>query len=443
MKMKVMKRILLIATLVLPTLYAQAQCNGWNWPEDPATRTKAETNNVLYTDALRNDNFAAAQKPHNWLLKNTPNLNTSIYINGAKIYNGLIEATDDEAQKNVYIDSLMMIYDMRREYCNEAEDVVGRKAYDSYRHTIRDTDKLEQNLELFDEAFEMNKSDLPYYMILPYMNVIRYNVKVKKNLTEIEIIDRYERITENIDKLISEETDPAKREKLEEIRSTVDGMLADIVTLDCDFVKKNLEPKFRKDPTNLKLAKQIFGFMLQGKCTDEPLWLEAGEVIAEQEPNFGLYKNLAIKAQSSGDMERAESLFNKALEFAENAADKGEVYVRLGAIRADQGRKGEARSMYYKALEVNPSDRDPYNAIGYLYYGSFDQCAGKQDVVKDRAVFLAAYDMFQKGGNSSMAGKAKEQFPSKEEIFTFNYEIGNSVSTGCWIGETTSIRSRD
>ncbi len=438
-----MKRILLIATMLLPTLYAQAQCNGWNWPEDPATRTSAEEKNVLYTDALRNDNFKAAQKPHMWLLQNTPDLNTSIYINGAKIYNGLIEATEDEAKKKVYIDSLMMMYDMRREHCNEANEVVARKAYDAYRHTIRDTDKLEENLELFDEAFEMNESDLPYYMVLPYMNVIRYNVKMKKNLSELQILERYERIIQNIEKLIDAESDPAKKEKLVEIQSTVDGMLADIVTLDCDFVKKNLEPKFREDPKNLKLAKQIFGFMLQGKCTDDPLWLEAGEVIAEQEPNFGLYKNLAIKAMSSGDMERAENLFNKALEFANDPSDKAEVYVRLGSIRAEQGRKADARSMYYKALEADPSNKDPYNAIGYLYYGSFDQCAGKQDVVKDRAVFLAAYDMFMKGGNTSMAGKAKEQFPSKEEIFTFNYETGNSVSTGCWIGETTTIRSRD
>ncbi len=437
-----MKRILLLAALLLPGLYAQAQCNGWTWPEDPATRTTAEEKNVLYTDALRNDNFAAAQGPHMWLLQNAPDLNTSIYINGAKIYNGLIDEADD-SRKPALIDSLMMIYDMRRENCNEAEDVVARKAYDAYRHTIRDTDKLSDNLELFDEAFELNEADLPYYMLLPYMNVIRYNVRINKNLSETEILERYNKVIENLDKLIQEEPDAEKKAKLEEIRSTVNGMLTEMVEVDCDFVKENLAPKFEEDPTNVKLAKQIFGFMLQGKCTDDPLWLEAGEVIAENDPDFGLFKNLGAKAQSGGDIERAENLYNKAVEYAKTPADKAEIYVRLGSIRADQGRKGEARSMYYKALEADPSSKDPYNAIGYLYYGSFEQCAGKEDVVKDRAVFLAAYDMFQKGGNGSMAAKAKEQFPSKEEIFTFNKEVGQSVSTGCWIGETTTIRSRD
>jgi hypothetical protein len=38
---------------------------------------------------------------------------------------------------------------------------------------------------------------------------------------------------------------------------------------------------------------------------------------------------------------------------------------------------------------------------------------------------------------------AKEQFPSKEEIFLVNYQAGQTIRVGCWIGETTTIRTRD
>jgi tetratricopeptide (TPR) repeat protein len=442
--MKVMKRILLIVLLVFPALAnAQDACKGFNWPEDPAQRAIAEEKNVLYTDALRNNNFQAAQKPHMWFLKNAPNFNTSIYINGVKIYNGLIEATEDEAKKNVLIDSLMLIYDMRREYCNEEAEVVSRKAFDSYRHTIRNTDKLQENLDLFDEAFELNPTDLPYYMMLPYMNVIRYNVKINKNLDELQILERYNKIAEILERQVAAETDLAKKDKLIEIQSAVDALLLEMVDMDCDFVKENLEPKFKADPTNIKLAKQIFKFMLEGKCTDDPLWLETGELIAENDPSFGLFKNLAIKAQTAGDTEKAENLFNKALEYATTPADKADIYSRFAATRAEQGRKAEARSMYYKALEADPSNKDLYTSIGLLYFNSFDQCKGEEDIVKDRAVFLAAYDMFQKAGNSNMAAKAKEQFPSKEEIFTVNREVGQTIEVGCWIGESTTIRTRD
>jgi tetratricopeptide (TPR) repeat protein len=435
--------LMLPALASVQTAQAQDKCKGFNWPEDPAQRAIAEEKNVLYTDALRNDNFKAAQGPHLWFLKNKPDFSSAIYINGAKIYSGLVEQTEDEAQKNIYIDSLMLIYDMRREYCNEAEDVMARKAYDSYKYTIRDTERLEENLRLFDEAFELNKDNLPYYMMLPYMNVVRYNAKIKKNLSETEILDRYTQIIENIDRLKAAESDAEKVAKLEEIQGAVDAILIEIVNIDCDFVKSNLEPKFKANPTDLKLAKQIFKFMLEGKCTDDPLWLEAGEVIAQEDPSFGLYKNLAIKAQQAGDMERAENLYNKAIEYAKVPSEKADIYTRFGSIRAEQGRKAEARSMFYKALEADPSDKSPYNAIGYLYFGSYDQCKGMEDQVKDRAIFLAAYDMFIKGGNTNAAAKAKEQFPSKEEIFTRNYEAGQSIDTGCWVGESTVIRTRD
>ncbi|MEM1407354.1 MAG: hypothetical protein AAGG59_11305, partial [Bacteroidota bacterium] len=79
----------------------------------------------------------------------------------------------------------------------------------------------------------------------------------------------------------------------------------------------------------------------------------------------------------------------------------------------------------------------------YLYYGSFETCAGKEDWVKDRAIFIAAYEKFRQAGNSSMMSKAKEAFPSKEEVFTYNYKAGDKITVGCWVGETVTIQTRD
>jgi hypothetical protein len=38
---------------------------------------------------------------------------------------------------------------------------------------------------------------------------------------------------------------------------------------------------------------------------------------------------------------------------------------------------------------------------------------------------------------------AKENFPSKEEIFTENVSLGANVKVECWINESTTIRTRD
>ena len=56
---------------------------GWKWPEDERT---AKEKNALYTDAMKVGNYAEALSHLKWLLSNAPDLNKSLYINGAKLY---------------------------------------------------------------------------------------------------------------------------------------------------------------------------------------------------------------------------------------------------------------------------------------------------------------------------------------------------------------------
>ena len=66
-----------------------------------------------------------------------------------------------------------------------------------------------------------------------------------------------------------------------------------------------------------------------------------------------------------------------------------------------------------------------------------------EDMVKDRIVFIAAHEMYVRGGNSAKISNAKSQFPSKEEIFSNNYEKGQVMTVGCWINEAIKLESRD
>lgn len=433
-----MKSTFLILIMSLMAVFgAQAQCEEWKWPEDKAT---AEEKNVLYSDAVRNSNFQAAVQPHRWLLQNAPDLNTSIYINGAKIFAGLADAEQDPAKKQEWIDSLMMMYDMRIQYCGEKNDVLNRKAYDAYRYNIKNREKLPELLELYDETFRTNGNEVEYYITLPYMHVIYYNAKIHKNLSENEILNRYDTLISIIDYKIKQGENVSK---LQDFKQTIDGLLVEIVNVDCDFVRNNLGPKFKANPDDLNIAKKIFGFMLAGKCTDDPLWLEAAKAIQVKEPEFGLAKNIGLKCLANGDIACANKYFEEAIALTEDPADKADIYISMAKVEADKGSFSDARSLYYKALQADPTQKDAYRAIGLLYFNSFNTCKGEKDPVKDRSIFLAAYDMFQKAGDTKLMQSAKEQFPSKDEIFSFNYVKGNSINTGCWIGETTVIRARD
>ena len=125
-----MRFILSIGLFCIISVTALAQ-GAFNWPEDEAT---AKEKNVLYSDALKTKDYNAAVEPHQWLLDNAPDLNPSIYINGVKIYDGLIKAETDKDKKAEYQQKVMQLYDDRIKYFNKEVNVLNRNALSAYKY---------------------------------------------------------------------------------------------------------------------------------------------------------------------------------------------------------------------------------------------------------------------------------------------------------------------
>jgi len=56
---------------------------------------------------------------------------------------------------------------------------------------------------------------------------------------------------------------------------------------------------------------------------------------------------------------------------------------------------------------------------------------------------IAAYNAYQRAGDSQGMANARARFPSKEELFTEGLQVGSSLNTGCWIGESVTLATRD
>ena len=439
MKKNVLKVALgLIAFVSAET--AQAQCKEWKWPEDKAT---AEEKNVLYTDAVKNGHYKQAVAPHQWLLTNAPNLNTSIYINGAEMFDKLADQEKDAVKKQVYVDSLMIVYDMRIANCGEEVSVMNRKAISFYKFNLNGP-KAPEVLTLMDKTFEISGNNVSDGLLIPYMQAVKINALKFKSLNEEQILQRYDLVSAVIDAKIKKAQSEAKPvDKLKKTKDDVDAILITMVKVDCDFVRKNLAPKFKQNPNDIVLAKKIFGFMLQGKCTDDPLWLEAGEAIHTTEKDFGLAKNLGVRYLTVDNVEKADFYLSEALGLAGTPSEKADILLLQGSIASKKGSKGDARELYRQAAAADPSNKDAFEKIGDLYFNSFNDCSKKENQADDRAVYLIAYDYYAKAGATQKMSAAKASFPSKEDIFLVNYTAGQSIRVACWIGESTTIRTRD
>jgi tetratricopeptide (TPR) repeat protein len=170
----------------------------------------------------------------------------------------------------------------------------------------------------------------------------------------------------------------------------------------------------------------------------------AAKTMFEAEPDYGLAKVIGLKCKGTGDDACAEEYLKKALDLTNDNVEKGEVYLIMGAMQVDAGSQSNARNYFKQAAAADPSLAEKaYTSIGNLYFNSADQCKQGVSKVDDRGYYLAAYEMYQKAGNTSAMGRAKQQFPSKEEVFLEGKSVGAEMEVGCWISETVTIQTRD
>jgi tetratricopeptide (TPR) repeat protein len=446
MKTTVLSGVLSLGFVFGLVLSASSQCKDFKWPEDGVMKAKAQESIVLLNDAKKAGSFKQAIGPLNWLIQNTPDLTKNIYIYGAEIYDGLAKKETDPGKKAKYADSLVTIHDLRIKHtpCDEEASIVNRKALAAYIYYIN-SEKAKDLQAIMDEAFEKNGADIMDGTLIPYMQTIQVNYIKEKSLNDDQTIEKYEKLSEILDQKIKkagQENKPVDR--YQKYQSQIDDIFISLgIPMDCNRIKEKLEPRFRANPKDIELAKKIFKQMLLGKCTEDPLWLQAGEVVVEADPDFAIYKNLAIRFLAQENLEKAQDLFQKALPLATERADKADILMYLGTIEHKKGSKTGARDKYRQALSADPSRKEAYEKIGDLYYGSADDCKKLDNVADDRKVYLAAFDYYQKAGDAKKMSIAKEQFPSKEELFLKDYKAGTSTTVDCWINESTTWRTRD
>ncbi|MBM3425371.1 MAG: hypothetical protein FJX97_00125 [Bacteroidetes bacterium] len=433
--MKIKSTLLVLGAMLFAGI-AHAQ-EGWNWPADPAQEAKAREYNAAYFDYMKAEQFVEATKPLNWLLVNVPNLNESIYIQGVTVYKGAADKTADAAQKRVYQDSVMAIYNKRGELYNNPVKWMETKAYYGYLFFRNDNSKIPGIVADFEKAWEL-KGSLNFQFVPMYFDLVEKNYSLNKAYSPEQVLTIFDKSNKLLDAAAASGKD------VTDSKSTLENLLVKMKLIDCDFIENTLGAKLAADPTNEELAEQIFTYSLQYKCISTKAFLAALEFKDSKAPTFKTSQVRGMLYMSAGDFEKAEPVFEKAMTLASTNKEKGETMMELAKIYARAGKKSAARTAAREAAGLDSElSSSAYGLIGDLYMSAYNDCRGGESRAKDYAVFIAAYNAYQKAGDSRGMGSARARFPSKEELFTEGYSLGSSISTGCWVGETVSLSTRD
>lgn len=435
-----MTKSTLFTLLVFVSAFSFSQ-EGWNWPEDPNMKTLAMEKQAYYKLLIAQSKHEEAMDPLNWLYENNPNLNPSIYIQGVDCLEEIIKETSDKERKERLQDSLLWMYDQRIEHFDNDASTMDRKAYDAFRLYYRTPSKYPMLYDIYSKAYEMNGPEISTFNLNPYMLLAKqYHLSSPDEMPAEKVLDIHSQISDIID---IKRKNGESASKLDKEQSKTDAWLSSIPgILTCEFIEGKLVPKFRANPADLNTAKMIFKYSLEAKCTDQPYFLEASEPVFKEMPSFTLASAIGNKYLASGEVNKGLQYHTEALKLATTSEEKYSAFMGQAVAHSKLGNKSRSRAMAYEALSAKPGSKEAYNLIGNLYFTSFDDCKGEKSQVQDRAIFIAAYDMYKKSGNSAQMAAAKEQFPSIEDIFNEGKEEGDQITIGCWINTTVNLQRR-
>ena len=414
-----------------------------------------------------------------YVLLNAPRMSEMTYSDGQKIMEYLIGSTKDKALRGAYVDTLMLMHDLRiacfpnkKGGGSQVAFIKGRKGHDLVTWA---PERYEEAYNIMKEAVETDVNQLQAFMLDTYFRTITDMAKNDK-VEKMTVIENYQMLSDVLDDKIKdlveneaqlveskasaeESNDSATVESLNTqieknekditnfkgVKGNIDNLFQPFAS--CDDLIKVFTAKMQERPDDVDLLKKITTILEKKDCSDSKLFLEASMKLYELEPTPESAYNLGVKLFSEKKFGQAATYFEQATS-ASNIERVYKAYRNLAYCYMNTKNYSKAREAARKAASKDPTSGEPYIIIGTLYAMSASDC-GSGDF-EGRVAYWAAVDKFERAKqiDPSVASRANElirtyspHFPTRETIFFNDYAEGQSYTVGCWINETTTVRA--
>lgn len=379
------------------------------------------------------------------IVANCPKQSKNLYTYGATILKTKIGLATRESERDSLIDELMKMYDIRIANYGEAAKVTAMKAMDI--EALRGEKGLQQYYSLYNDAVRMGE-DLEAGYLVKYMEAtIRYVAAGYAEPTLV--VDNYDIASEKLeDELQKNIDDSVKATTIRGYIAGVENAFSPYAT--CDQLVSIYNKKFEADPENVALLKKITAIMAKKGCTDQQLFFSATENLYRLEPSPVTAMRMGAMCLQKKQYSDAINYLNDAIKGVE-AKDKYMAYLYLGHAYNGTKSFSAARTAYNNAAEADRTKGDPYRFIAMLYASSASSAT--EDNVNGHSVYWAAVDKLQKSKQvdnseanveacNKLISSFSARFPKQTDAFMAGLENGNRFTVPGWIGESTTVRTR-
>ena len=407
---------------------------------------------TLYKQFYDQKDYKSSIAPWRKIYKQYPKSTVNIYLHGINMYENLIEKATDRKVKNLYIDTLMQVFDKRIKYFDQKGFNLGRQGTDYLKYTLDNenlTDEqkkpiLKKGYNYVSESVKLQNSESEAIVLLLLMQTTR-GLYGMGEFDKEKVIENYDVASKIINEHLAKKPTDAD---ILNIRDIIDQIFQTSGAADCDALISIYTPKFDQIASNIEDLKKMLRMLDRQDCDASPLFAKASEKLYSMEPSAEAAYNMARLFVKADKMENAQSYYKQAIDLEKDPLNLSKYYYELATLTYISAPQ-TAKTYCKKSIENNPNYGKPYLLLGDIYAHS-SKSYGENDF-EHATVFWLAVDYFTKAkkADPSVEADANEKinlysqyFPTKEDIFFNGLTTGQSYSIGSWIGESTIIREK-
>lgn len=442
--MKRLSNFLLAITLSCTSLLSIAQDDKKvNYGENEEECKKNLTIMLTY---YKQKSYEDAARSFRLCLADCPESSKNIYIVGEKVMKTYIKKyKGDKELKSKYVDSLLMVYDLRLKYFpgNEKSQMKILENKGKVLAQYRINQSMEEAYSILDSVIDYTSPNTKSSTATRFMYVTKIMNK-KNKLSCSEVITNYLKVTDIVNANIEKKEKAYTKLKNKAIN------YAD-ACLECDLLDSLYSKDFEKNQNDTNWLDGGIDLLSDKKCTSSKILVKMMEKRFETSPAAKTAIVLAQYFNSKQQNDKAAEYFNKAIELQKDSAKLVKYYIKKAKFQNKIGSYSGARSTANKALALNPNSAKAYiiigNAIGYSAGSCKDLKFGGAEV------FWVAVDYYNKAAAVATdpevkvkalkkAAKNSAYFPREQDIFLKTLNVGDSYEVGCWVNATTTIRAK-
>ncbi len=448
-KMFGMKAFIIHRILILSALFIVLQQPGFSQavispeefnPPDSDNRGKLTS---TYKEFFKWKEYHLAQESWWNLFHEFPDNSEKLYVDGVIMYRYFIEESPEGQAREDKIDTLMLIYDQRIKYFGGEGNILGRKGSDLLKYRSDDLEQVQAAYGMLKKSLELEGTESREVVML---NLIAAGLLLNQMamMEESQVLEDYFQVTGLLEQQQGSST------RRERTRASIDEMIQKENILSCDGLDLHFGPQFEQSSEDQGLLEKIINTYTFAGCTQSALYSGAAEKLFELEPGSESAHNLAVLFIGRNDLQKASYYLHMAV-VGENLSNEtlSDWFYELSIVSLAIGEYCEA--IYYaKEAKANRDDfGKAYMALGDAYIACRTQLG---DEFHQNCAYWAAADMYQAAArvDPSLAEESRQKldycaamFPSKEDIFFQDLQIGNRFQVGGCIQEKTTVRSRD